>query len=192
VTGPLEWLSQAPLENRKADKLIFFSAPIAIRGIQMAERDLLRAAYRTDVVDRKRAISAQFAALLAAAEQQIIAHVQGKIALIDPTLSPAARRAAIEQLIAEQTAAITQLKQDIKQQRRQARRAAGAGLHRKFKKRRHGLTERHAAEREESRIYFGAPTHDWVLPPRAFPAIRRMVPYLKLGPALRPHIMRPR
>ncbi len=136
MTGPLEWLSQAPLENRKADKLIFFSAPIAIRGIQMAERDLLRAAFSAEVAERKRAVSAQFAALLAAAEQQIIAHVQGKIALIDPTLSPAARQSAIEQLIAEQAAALLQLRQDIKQQRRQARRAATSSLRGRFKKRR--------------------------------------------------------
>jgi len=192
VTGPLEWLSQAPLENRKADKLIFFSAPIAIRGIHMAERDVLRAALSAEVADRKRAISAQFAALLAAAEQQIIAHVRGKIALIDPALSPAARQAAIEQLIAEQTAAITQLKQDIKQQRRHARRAASLALRGRFKKRRRELVARHAAEREESRDYFGAPTYVWQRPPRAFPAIRQMVPYLKMRPALRSHIMRPR
>jgi len=192
VTGPLEWLSQAPLENRKADKLIFFSAPIAIRGIQMAERDLLRAAFSAEVAERKRAVSAQFAALLAAAEQQIIAHVQGKIALIDRALSPAARQSAIEQLIAEQSAALLQLRQDIKQQRRQARRAAGAGLHRKFRKRRRVLVARHAVEREETREYFGAPYYIWQRPPRAFPAIRRMLPYLNLRPTLRPNIMRPR
>ncbi len=103
VTGPLEWLSQEPLEKRKATKLIVFSAPKTIRGIQMAERGVLRSAHSAEVADRKRAISAEFAALLAAAEQRIVAHVQGKIAAIDPALSMAARHAAIEQFIAEQT-----------------------------------------------------------------------------------------
>ena len=133
VTGPLEWLSQEPLEKRKAAKLIVFSAPKTIRGIQMAERGLLRSAHSAEVADRRRAIGAEFAALLKAAEQRIVAHVQGKIASIDPALSMAARHAAIEQLIAEQTAAILQLKQDIKQQRRHARRAAGTSLRGKFK-----------------------------------------------------------
>ena len=94
----------------------------------MAERGLLRSAHSAEVADRRRSISAEFAALLAAAEQRIIAHVQGKIASIDPALSMAARHAAIEQFIAEQTAAILQLKQDIKQQRRHARCAAGTSL----------------------------------------------------------------
>ena len=49
MTGPLEWLSQEPLENRKADSLIVFTAPIALRGIQMAERDLHRAAHSAEI-----------------------------------------------------------------------------------------------------------------------------------------------
>ena len=117
----------------------------------MAERGLLRSAHSAEVADRRRSISAEFAALLAAAEQRIVAHVQGKIASIDPALSMAARHAAIEQFIAEQTAAILQLKQDIKQQRRHARRAAGASLRGRFKKRRRALVARHAVEREETR-----------------------------------------
>jgi len=192
VTGPLEWLSQAPLENRKAGKLIFFSAPKAIRGIQMAERDLLRAAHSAEANERKRAISAQYAALLKAAEQRIIAHVQGKIAAIDPTLSLSARQAAIEQLIAEQSAAILQLRQDIKQQRRQARRAATARLHGRFRKRRRDLVHRHGVEREETRTTFAAPHVIRQRPPRAFPAIRRMIPYLKPRLTRRPSLMRPR
>lgn len=191
MTGPLEWLSQAPLENRKADQLIFISAPIAIRGIQMAERDLLRDTYRAEIAERKRAITAQFAALLAAAEQQIIAHVRGKIALIDQALSPAARRAAIEQLIAEQTAALAQLKQDIKQQRRHAKRVAIASLRGRFKRRRRTLVAHHAVERKESRAHFGAPYYNWQRPPRAFPAIRRTIPYLKSRPVFRPNLIRP-
>lgn len=191
MTGPLEWLSQAPLENRKADKLIFFSAPIAIRGIQMAERDLLRDSFSAEVAARRRDINASFAAIRTAAEQQIIAHVQGRIALIDPALSLAARQAAIEQLIAEQTAALRQLRQDIRQRRRLASRAVGAGHRGRFRKRRRALIERHAAEREESREYFGAPHHIWTRPPRAFPAIRRIVPYLKLRSVLRPRSCRP-
>ena len=51
--------------------MIIIEAPIAIRGIQTAERDVLRAAYSAEVADRRRAISAQFAALLSAAEQLI-------------------------------------------------------------------------------------------------------------------------
>ena len=192
VTGPLEWLSQEPLEKRKAAKLIVFSAPKAIRGIQMAERGVLRSAFSAEVADRRRAISAEFAALLAAAEQRIVAHVQGKIAAIDPALSMAARHAAIEQFIAEQTAAILQLKQDIKQQRRHARRAAGASLRGRFKKRRRSLAARHAVEREETKAAFGARHVIWQRPARAFPAIRRMIPRLKLRAGRRPSIMRPR
>lgn len=165
--------------------MIVLSAPAAFRGIQTAERDVLRAAHRAELADRRRAISAQLAALLAAAEQRIIAHVQGKIFLIDPALSPAARRAAIEQLIAEQTAAIAQLKQDIKQQRRQARRAAGATLRVRIKKNRHALVQRHADEREQMRLVLGATSHLRRRSRRALPAIRRLVPHLNLPAALR-------
>ena len=157
----------------------------------MAERGVLRTAYSSEVADRKRAVSAEFAALLAAAEQRIIAHVQGKIASIDPALSMAARHAAIEQFIAEQTAAILQLKQDIKQQRRHARRAAGTSLRGRFKKRRRALVARHAVEREETKTAFGARHVIWQRPARAFPAIRRMIPRLKLRAARRPSMMRP-
>lgn len=158
----------------------------------MAERGLLRSAHSAEVADRRRAVSAEFAALLAAAEQRIIAHVQGKIASIDPALSMAARHAAIEQFIAEQTAAILQLKQDIKQQRRHARRAAGASLRGRFKKRRRALVARHAVEREQTKTAFGARHVIWQRPARAFPAIRRMVPSLKLRAGRRPSVMRPR
>ena len=192
VAGHLEWLSQAPLENRKAGKLIVFSAPKAFRGIQMAERGLLRDAYSAEVAERRRAISAQFVALLKSAEQRIIAHVQGKIAAIDPTLSLAARHAAIEQLIAEQTAAILQLKQDIKQQRRHARRAASASLRGRFKKRRHVLVASHAVEREKVRDFFGERRSIWARLRYAYPAIRRMIPYLRLRPELRVRVMQPR
>jgi hypothetical protein len=192
VTGPLEWLSQEPLEKRKAAKLIVFSAPKTIRGIQMAERGVLRGAYSAEVADRRRAIGAEFAALLKAAEQRIVAHVQGKIASIDPALSMAARHAAIEQFIAEQTAAILQLKQNIKQQCRHARRAAGISLRGRFKKRRRALVARHAIEREETRTAFGARHAVWQRPHRAFPAIRRMIPRLKLRAGRRPSVMRPR
>lgn len=172
--------------------MIILEAPLAIRRIQTAERDVLRAAFSAEVADRRRAISAQFAALLAAAEQQIIAHVQGKIALIDPTLSPAARRAAIEQLIAEQTAAITQLKQDIKQQRRQARRAVGASLRVRIKKTQRALIQHHAVERLQMQQVFGGPFHLRRRPLRVFPAIRRLVPDLKPRTAMRSNMMRPR
>jgi hypothetical protein len=158
----------------------------------MAERGLLRTAHSAEASERKRAIGAQFAALLKAAEQRIIAHVQGKIAAIDPTLSFSARQAAIEQLIAEQTAALLQLRQDIKQQRRHARRAAGASLRGRFKRRWRALVARHAIEREEARGVFGTPHVIRQRPPRVFPAIRRMIPRLKLRAGRRPSVMRPR
>ena len=158
----------------------------------MAERGVLRSAYRTEVADRRRSISAEFAALLAAAEQRIIAHVQGKIAAIDPALSMAARHAAIEQFIAEQTAAILQLKQDIKQQRRHARRLAGTSFRGKFKKRRRALVARHVLERQETRATFGTPHVIWQRPARAFTAIRRTIPRLKLRAARHGSVMRPR
>lgn len=175
MTGHLQWLSQAPLENRKADKLITLEAPRALRGIQSAERDVARAAHRADVADRKRAISARFAALLSAAEQQIIAHVQRKIAAIDPTLSPAARRAAIEQLVAEQAAALARLRQDIVQQRRQARRAVARALNSGFKRRNRSIVAQHAIEREQSHAMVGAATAHRKRLPRAFAAIRQIV-----------------
>ncbi|MGO9547301.1 MAG: hypothetical protein ACLPPF_21225 [Rhodomicrobium sp.] len=158
----------------------------------MAERGVLRTAHSAEASERKRAIGAQFAALLKAAEQRIIAHVQGKIAAINPTLSFSARQAAIEQLIAEQTAALLQLRQDIKQQRRHARRAAGASLRGRFKRRRRSLAARHAVEREVTRAAFGARDVIWQRPARAFPAIRRMIPRLKLRAGRRPSVMRPR
>ncbi len=191
MTGPLEWLSQAPLENRKAERLIMFAAPAAVRGVQMAERALLRAGCSAEIADRKRAISAQFTAFLAAAEQQIIAHVQGKIALIDQALSPAARRAAIEQLMAEQAAALIQLRQDIKLQRRRAQRSASASHQRKFKKRRHAVVAGHAGERDRSRSAFGAPSSKWQRPPRAFPAIRNIAATLKQRSVPGPTVLRP-
>ena len=192
MTGPLEWLSQAPLETRKAEQLIALSAPVALRGIQMAERNLLRSAYGAEVSDRRRAVGDQFAALLAAAEQRIITHIQGKIALIDPTLSSAARRAAIEQLIAEQSAAIVHLRQDIKQQRRQARRAASAGPRGKFKKLRRALVVDHATERKSTLSLFGTLDHPRHRPHRAFSATRRMIPLLKMRRLSAALIVRPR
>jgi hypothetical protein len=172
--------------------LIILCAPLAVRGIQSAERDVLRAAYSAEVADRRRAISGQFAALLTAAEQQIISHVQGKIVLIDPALSPAARRAAIEQLIAEQSAAIIQLKHDIKQQRRQARRSAGVSPRARFKKHRSATVARHASEREAGRDLFGGHFQLRQRAHRAFPAIRRILPFLNRRSALRPRPVHPR
>lgn len=192
MTGPLEWLSQAPLETRKAEHLIALSAPVALRCIQMAERNLLRSAYGAEVSDRKRAVGDQFTALLAAAEQRIIAHVQGKIALIDPRLSSAARRAAIEQLIAEQSAAIVHLRQDIKQQRRQARRAATAGPRTRFKKLRRTLVADHATERKSTLNLFGIPPNPRHRSPRTFSATKRMIPLLKMRRSPAALILRPR
>ena len=184
MTGPLAWLNQAPLENRKANKLIFMSAPIAIRSIQMAERDLLREAFSADVATRKRAVAAQFSALLSAATQQIIAHVQGKIAAVDPSLSLAARSAAIEQLMAEQNAAIAQLRQDNKLQRRQANRTASMSLRGKFGIRKRTLVQRHAIERGDIQDYFGLARRSR-RPHRAFEATRSLIPLLQLRSRLR-------
>ena len=61
-----------------------------MRAISTAERQLLDAAHRAAVASKLAAIAAHFGGLLSSAEQQIIAHVQGKIALIDPSLSQAA------------------------------------------------------------------------------------------------------
>ena len=78
------------------------------------------------MASRLAAINAHFGSLLAAAEARLIAHVQGRIAQIDPGLSPAARMAAIERLNSEQVGALARLRQDIGQERKQALRAARA------------------------------------------------------------------
>lgn len=155
MTGPLEWLSQTPLENRKADKLIATAAPRVIRRLQSAERSVLREAAASDLAQRRSFVSAHFATLRSAAEQHIIAHIQSKIALIDPSLSSDARRAALQRLIAEQEAALAHVRQDIKQASRHARRALGTALNRRAAARRTWLLVRHAAEYKRCLALFG-------------------------------------
>ena len=128
-----------------------------MRGVFAAERQLLDAAHRADVNASVAAITAQFAALLASAEAGIVAHVQGRIAQIDPSLSPAQRRAAIEQLQAEQVTAIARLQNDIRQESRQARRSAMSALAASHRTRKRALSHRQSAQRVALSVMIGAP-----------------------------------
>ena len=128
-----------------------------MRGVFAAERQLLDAAHRAEVNASVAAITAHFAALLASAETRIIAHVQGRIAQIDPSLSPAQRRAAIEQLQAEQFIAIARLQNDIRQERRQARRTAMSALTAGHRTRKRALSHRQSAQRVALSVMIGAP-----------------------------------
>ena len=122
-----------------------------------AERQLLDAAHRGEVNASVAAITAHFAALLASAEAGIIAHAQGRIAQIDVALSPAQRRAAIEQLQGEQVTAIARLKDDIRQERRQARRTATAALAAGHRTRKRALSHRQSAQRVALSVMIGKP-----------------------------------
>ena len=126
-----------------------------MRGVFAAERQLLDAAHRAEVNASVAAITAQFAALLASAEAGIVAHVQGRIAQIDPALSPAQRRAAIEQLQGEQVTAIARLQNDIRQERRQAQRTATAALAAGHRTRKRALSHRQSAQRVALAVMIG-------------------------------------
>ena len=128
-----------------------------MRGVFAAERQLLDAAHRAEVDVKVAAITAQFAALLASAEAGIVAHVQGRIAQIDPGLSPAQRRAAIEQLQAEQVTAIARLQNDIRQESRQARRTAISALAAGHRTRKRALSHRQSAQRVALSVMIGMP-----------------------------------
>ena len=128
-----------------------------MRGVFAAERQLLDAAHRAEVDVKVAAITAQFAALLASAEAGIVAHVQGRIAQIDPSLSPAQRRAAIEQLQAEQVTAIARRQNDIRQESRQARRTAILALAAGHRTRKRALSHRQSAQRVALSVMIGMP-----------------------------------
>ena len=128
-----------------------------MRGVFAAERQLLDAAHRAEVGAKVASITGHFASLLAAAEARIIAHVHGRIAQIDPTLSPAQRVAAIEQLQAEQAAALARLRDDIRLERRQARRNAMAALRFGHRTRKRALSHRQSAHRVVLNVLIGAP-----------------------------------
>ena len=128
-----------------------------MRGLFAAERQLLDAAHRADVDAKVAAITAHFAALLASAEAGIIAHVQGRIAQIDPALSPTQRRAAIEQLQGEQITAIARLQNDIRQELRQARRTAMSALTAGHRTRKRALSHRQSAQRVALSVMIGIP-----------------------------------
>ena len=120
-----------------------------------AERLLLDAAHRAEVAGKTAAIMGYFASLLSAAEARIIAHVQGRVALLSPSLSLAERVVAIERLQAEQAAALSRLRQDIGQERRQARSSGVASLVAGHRTRRRALSHRRAAERVASAVMIG-------------------------------------
>ena len=128
-----------------------------MRGVFAAERQLLDAAHRAEVGAKVASITGHFASLLAAAEARIIAHVHGRIAQIDPTLSPAQRVAAIEQLQSEQAAALARLRDDIRLERRQARRNAMAALRFGHRTRKRALSHRQSAHRVALTVLICAP-----------------------------------
>ena len=152
MTGHLERPSQEAPENRKAKisearRRKPASPRDAVRSLHAAERALLLARHRAAVADKRASIAAAFVSLLSAAEQRIIAHVQGRIASVDPDLPISARMAEIERLRAEQEAALLRLRQDIAGGRRAALRSAMTALSSAFCRERAGLSGRHCSER---------------------------------------------
>ena len=145
-----------------------------MRGVFAAERQLLDAAHRVDVNASVAAITAHFAALLASAEAGIIAHVQGRIAQIDPSLSPAQRRAAIEQLQAEQVTAIARLQTDIRQESRQARRMAVSAFAAGHRTRKRALSHRQSAQRVALTVMIGTPVAQMLAAHQKREPIRRL------------------
>ena len=143
-----------------------------------AERQLLDAAHRTEVASKIAAITGYFASLLASAEARIVAHVQGRIALIDPSLPPVQRFAAIERLHAEQAAALARLQLDIGQERRQSRRSGIGTLVAGHRTRRRALSHRHIAARAALTLMIGVrpalvPTGN-----RKRPSVRRLAMHM--------------
>ena len=145
-----------------------------MRGVFAAERQLLDAAHRADVDAQVAAITAHFASLLASAEAGIIAHVQGRIAQIDPALLPAQRRAAIEQLQAEQLTAIARLQNDIRQETRQARSTAMSALAADHRTRKRALSHRQSAQRVALTVMIGTPVAQMLAAHQKREPIRRL------------------
>jgi hypothetical protein len=146
-----------------------------MRAINAAERQLLDAAHRAAVASKLAAIAAHFTALLSSAEQQIIAHVQGKIGSIDPNLTPQQRHAALERLRAEQEAALAQLRQSIGLEQAQARRSARAGLVAGHRVRKQALGRRHVAARTALSRFGGVSVIRSTHHQRQWPPVRRVV-----------------
>jgi hypothetical protein len=197
VTGPLERPSQGAPENRKATNRKTAIATnrtpsTALRGLHAAERQLLDAAHRAAVADKRAVVSAHFSSLLSSAEQRIIAHVLGRIAAIDPTLSIADRQAAIQRLQAEQEAALARLRQDIGQERRNTLRAALAALSVGHRSRKAALSRRQAAERVGLRrasspsVFIHGQRH------LRRPSVRRIAAKLSIRSRPSPGTLRPR
>jgi hypothetical protein len=163
-----------------------------MRGLHAAERQLLDAAHRAAVANKRAAISAHYSALLSSAEQRIIAHVLGRIAAIDPTLSIADRQAAIQRLRAEQEAALARLRHDVGQERRNTLRAALSALSVGHRARKAALSRRQAAERVGLRMASG--TSGFIQGPRHIhrPSVRRIAAKLLSRVRPSPSTLRPR
>lgn len=155
----------------------------------MAERALLRQNFVDDAAARRRAVHAQFAILLAAAEQRIIAHIKEKILSIDPALSNEARLSAIQRLIAEQADALTQLRLEIRHQKRRALQATRTGSRTRFRRRRREFIDRHIIERAQIHELLGIRAVRRLLPGIPFDATRdfavRMISSVHTGPLKR-------
>jgi hypothetical protein len=152
----------------------------------MAERAVLRENYSDDAAARRRVVHAQFASLLAAAEQRIIAHIRAKILAIDPTLSLDARLAAIARLDGEQADALSQLRLEMRQQKRRALQATRSARRSHFKRIRRDFTERHVIERAEIYGLLGIRPTRRLLPDIAFDATLNLVERMMSGECNRP------
>lgn len=197
VAGPLERPSQGAPENRKAEyrKTAMANSRTpssALRGVHAAERQLLDAAYRADIANKRATITAHFSSLLSSAEQRIIAHVAGRIGAIDPKMPIAERQTMIERLQAEQEAALARLRQDIGQERRNTLRSVLAVLSAGHRARKSALSRRQAAERVGMRRVSGTSGFH----PRAAlvrrPSVRRIAAKLSCSTWPRPTGFRPR
>lgn len=156
MTGTLERPSQDAPETRKAappkvERRKPASARAAVRSLHAAEQALLLAAHQAAVAQKRGAIAAAFASLLSAAEARIIAHVQGRMAGIAPSLSAAERMAEIERLKAEQDAALSRVRLDVAAEKRAALRSAASGLSLTYRRERAALAGRHVADRSRAR-----------------------------------------
>jgi hypothetical protein len=147
----------------------------------MAERAVLRENYSDDAAERRRVIHAQFASLLVAAEQRIIAHIRAKILAIDPGLSHEARLAAIARLHSEQADALSQLRLEMRQQKRRALQATRSARRSRFKRIRRDFTERHVIERAEIYGLLGIRPTRRLMPDIAFDATLDLVERMMSG-----------
>ena len=145
-----------------------------MRGIHGAERQLLQVAHRAAVANKVAEITDRFASLKSAAAQRIIGHFADKLTRIDPNLTPPQRHAALEQLRAEEAAALAQLELDIAIEAKRARQSAVGILTAQRKTHAGDLAHRHRYERAALSAVFRTARsflRHWPLPR---PAVRQL------------------